>query len=253
MSQRTPRYSTTRCAPASALACWGNGFRAVDAAHLEVTCSRVPTRLLMKHPRFSATLMWRAALGWRQRSGLRVLSGWHLRSSPTRAPAPEAITAPAPVVSAEPSVKKTALQTIAPTLERKHRRMCKRRKPPSCKKRHGYCPVVDSPVLNPETISLGAPKISSGVKASVIDACSPSTKCGMNGDQLTINEGALVTVTQLRRLRLSSRIPGRILSTRARIVVRIRWKLGERYRDPSNFCNARGNRLCWSEVPANVA
>jgi len=51
------------------------------------------------------------------------------------------------------------------------------------------------PVLNPGTVSLRAPKITSGQRVTLTVACSPSANCVINGDQLTINEGTHVTVT----------------------------------------------------------
>jgi len=52
-----------------------------------------------------------------------------------------------------------------------------------------------APVLNPGTVSLRAPKITSGQRVTLTVACSPSANCVINGDQLTITEGTQVTVT----------------------------------------------------------
>ncbi len=52
-----------------------------------------------------------------------------------------------------------------------------------------------APVLNPGTVSLRAPQISSGQNVTLTVACSPSANCVINGDQLTITEGTQVTVT----------------------------------------------------------
>jgi len=51
------------------------------------------------------------------------------------------------------------------------------------------------PVVNPGTVSLRAPQLSSGQRVALTVACSPSANCVINGDQLTINEGTHVTVT----------------------------------------------------------
>ena len=52
-----------------------------------------------------------------------------------------------------------------------------------------------APVVNPGTVSLRAPQISSGQRVTLTVACSPSVNCVINGDQLTITEGTQVTVT----------------------------------------------------------
>ena len=52
-----------------------------------------------------------------------------------------------------------------------------------------------APVVNPGTVSLRAPQLSSGQRVALTVACSPSANCVINGDQLTINEGTHVTVT----------------------------------------------------------
>jgi hypothetical protein len=51
------------------------------------------------------------------------------------------------------------------------------------------------PVVNPGTVSLRAPQITSGQRVTLTVACSPSVNCVINGDQLTITEGTQVTVT----------------------------------------------------------
>jgi outer membrane biosynthesis protein TonB len=51
------------------------------------------------------------------------------------------------------------------------------------------------PVVNPGTVSLRAPQLSSGQRVTLTVACSPSVSCVINGDQLTITEGTHVTVT----------------------------------------------------------
>jgi len=51
------------------------------------------------------------------------------------------------------------------------------------------------PVVNPGTVSLRAPQLSSDANVTLTVACSPSANCVINGDQLTINEGTHVTVT----------------------------------------------------------
>jgi hypothetical protein len=51
------------------------------------------------------------------------------------------------------------------------------------------------PVVNPGTVSLRAPQITSGQNVTLTVACSPSANCVINGDQLTITEGTQVTVT----------------------------------------------------------
>jgi len=52
-----------------------------------------------------------------------------------------------------------------------------------------------APVVNPGTVSLRAPQLSSDASVTLTVACSPSANCVINGDQLTINEGTHVTVT----------------------------------------------------------
>ena len=52
-----------------------------------------------------------------------------------------------------------------------------------------------APVVNPGTVSLRAPQLTSGQNVTLTVACSPSANCVINGDQLTITEGTQVTVT----------------------------------------------------------
>jgi hypothetical protein len=51
------------------------------------------------------------------------------------------------------------------------------------------------PALNPGTVSLRAPQLSSDANVTLTVACSPSANCVINGDQLTMTEGTQVTVT----------------------------------------------------------
>ncbi len=121
--------------------------------------------------------------------------------SASSSPAPEAVTASAPVASAEPSVKETpratpsAIPTVKASKSTGAQDVQGVQAPRAVKKTTEIVGSWTPPVLNPGTVLLRAPKLTSGVKASVTVACSPSTGCLINGDQLTFSDGARVTVT----------------------------------------------------------
>ncbi len=114
-------------------------------------------------------------------------------------PAPEAVTAPAPVASPEPSVKKSPVATLTPIPTVKASMGAQDAQnvhaPRVVKKETDVARSWTPPVLNPGTVSLRAPNLTSGVKVNVTVACSPSVNCVINGDQLTFSEGTQVTVT----------------------------------------------------------
>ncbi len=113
-------------------------------------------------------------------------------------PALEAVTTPTPVASAQPIVEETpsAQTTPTPTVKASTSTDAQGVQAPRVVKKE--TDVVRSwtpPVLNPGTVSLRAPKLSSGQQVTLTVACSPSTGCVINGDQLTFGEGTQVTVT----------------------------------------------------------
>ncbi len=111
-------------------------------------------------------------------------------------PPPEAATASTPAPSAEMSVKETADATPTPTVNTSTSTDARSVQAPRViKKETRSAQSWTPPVLNPGMVSLRAPQLTSGVKVSVTVACSPSTGCVINGDQLTFSEGTQVTVT----------------------------------------------------------
>ncbi len=116
--------------------------------------------------------------------------------SDSSSPAPEPVTAPTPVASVEMSVKETAdaAPTPIPTVKASMDAQGVQA-PRAVKKETDAARSWTPPVLNPGTVSLSAPQLSSGVKVNVTVACSPSVNCVINGDQLTFSEGTRVTVT----------------------------------------------------------
>ncbi len=112
--------------------------------------------------------------------------------------APGAVTAPTPVASTEPSVEETLSAPPSPIPTVKASASTDARSvqaPRAVKKETDATRSWTPPVLNPGTVSLRAPQLTSGVKVSVTVACSPSVNCVINGDQLTFSEGTQVTVT----------------------------------------------------------
>ncbi len=114
-------------------------------------------------------------------------------------PAPEAVTTPTPVASAQPIVEQTPSAAPTPTSTVKASMDAQDAQnvqaPRAVKKETEVARSWTPLVLNPGTVSLRAPKLTSGVKVSVTVACSPSASCVINGDQLTFSEGTQVTVT----------------------------------------------------------
>jgi len=116
-----------------------------------------------------------------------------LAPEPTRAGTPES------EMPAEP--KKTAEAETAipkPTSEPKATKTPEppvMNEPKTVKKTTEVVGGWTAPVVNPGTVSLRAPQLSSGQNVTLTVACSPSANCIINGDQLTINEGTHVTVT----------------------------------------------------------
>ncbi len=115
-------------------------------------------------------------------------------------PPPEAVTAPTPVASAEPIGEETpsTAPTPSPTVKASASTSTDAQgvqAPRVVKKETDVVRSWTPPVLNPGTVLLRAPKLSSDVKVDVTVACSPSVNCVINGDQLTFSEGTRVTVT----------------------------------------------------------
>ncbi len=116
-------------------------------------------------------------------------------------PAPEVVTAPTPVAPAESIVEQTPSATPSPILTVKASKPTDAQDaqgvqaPRAVKKETDVARSWTPPVLNPGTVSLRAPKLSSGQQATLTVACSPSVNCVINGDQLTFSEGTQVTVT----------------------------------------------------------
>ncbi len=117
--------------------------------------------------------------------------------SDSSSPAPEVVTAPTPVASAEPSVKETADAAPTPIPKVKASTDVQGVQAPRVVKKTTEIARSWTPptLLNPGTVSLRAPKLSSGQQVTLTVACSPSVNCVMNGDQLTFGEGTQVTVT----------------------------------------------------------
>ncbi len=114
-------------------------------------------------------------------------------------PPPEAVTASTPVASAQPIVEQTPSAAPSPTPTVKASTDAQDAQnvqaPRAVKKETDVVRSWTPPVLNPGTVLLRVPKLSSDVKVDVTVACSPSTGCVINGDQLTFGEGTQVTVT----------------------------------------------------------
>ncbi len=116
-------------------------------------------------------------------------------------PPPEAVTVPTPVASAQPIVEQTpsAAPTPTPTVKASKPTDAQDAQgvqaPRVVKKETDVARSWTPPVLNPGTVSLRAPKLSSGQQVTLTVACSPSVNCVINGDQLTFSEGTRVTVT----------------------------------------------------------
>jgi cytoskeletal protein RodZ len=89
-------------------------------------------------------------------------------ATPTPTSKPKGTKTPEPPVMNEPKIVKKTSQVVG-----------------------GWTP----PVVNPGTVSLRAPQLTSGQRVTLTVACSPSANCVINGDQLTITEGTQVTVT----------------------------------------------------------
>ncbi len=112
-------------------------------------------------------------------------------------PTPEAVTAPTPAASVEMSVKETPDVTPTPTVKAPTDAQNAQnvQAPRVVKKETDVVGSWTSPMLNPGTVLLRAPQLTSGVRVNVTVACSPSVNCVINGDQLTFSEGTRVTVT----------------------------------------------------------
>ncbi len=109
-------------------------------------------------------------------------------------PPPEAVTAPTPVASAQPIVEQTPSAATTPAVKTSMD-VQGVQSPRAVKKETVVARPWTPPVLNPGTVSLRAPKLSSGQQVTLTVACSPSVNCVINGDQLTFSEGTQVTVT----------------------------------------------------------
>ncbi len=110
--------------------------------------------------------------------------------SDSNSPAQEVVTAPTP----EPIVEETPSAAPTPTVKTPTPTYVQA--PRVVKKETDVVGSWTPPtLLNPGTVLLRAPQLSSGVKVSVTVACSPSVNCVIDGDQLTISDGAHVTVT----------------------------------------------------------
>jgi len=117
-----------------------------------------------------------------------------LAPEPTRDSAPSASAAQEPTIEPKttataPKVEKVTQPVVAEPVD------AVVDEPKAVKKATETVGGWTPPVLNPGTVSLRAPKITSGQRVTLTVACSPSVNCAINGDQLTINEGTHVTVT----------------------------------------------------------
>jgi cytoskeletal protein RodZ len=120
-----------------------------------------------------------------------------VESQPAQSPLPDPL-APEPSRDRSPSVSASLSETQEPSSKPK---ATKTPEPPvmneskTVKKTTQVVGGWTAPVVNPGTVSLRAPQISSGQRVTLTVACSPSVNCVINGDQLTMTEGTQVTVT----------------------------------------------------------
>jgi len=141
-----------------------------------------------------------------------VASAAVVESQPARSPlpdplAPEPTRAGTPSVSASVSAIETQKQeptsepkstATAPKVEKVTQPVVEEpvvNEPKIVKKTSQVVGGWTPPVVNPGTVSLRAPQLTSGQRVTLTVACSPSVNCVINGDQLTITEGTQVTVT----------------------------------------------------------
>jgi type II secretory pathway pseudopilin PulG len=122
-----------------------------------------------------------------------------VESQPAQSPLPDPLTpAPEPSRDRSPSVSASLSETQEPSSKPK---ATKTPEPPvmneskTVKKTTQVVGGWTPPVVNPGTVSLRAPQITSGQNVTITVACSPSVNCVINGDQLAITEGTQVTVT----------------------------------------------------------
>jgi len=127
-----------------------------------------------------------------------------VESQPVQTPLPDPL-APEPTRDSSPSVSaieepvsEPEATATAPKVEKATQPVVTEQvvnEPKTLKKTTQVAGGWTPPVVNPGTVSLRAPKITSGQRVTLTVACSPSANCVINGDQLTINEGTHVTVT----------------------------------------------------------
>jgi len=131
-----------------------------------------------------------------------------VESQPVQTPLPDPL-APEPTRNSSPSVSASVIETQEPTSEPKVTATAPKvekvtqlvvtepvvNEPKTVKKTTAIVGGWTAPVVNPGTVSLRAPKITSGQRVTLTVACSPSANCVINGDQLTMTEGTHVTVT----------------------------------------------------------
>jgi hypothetical protein len=139
----------------------------------------------------------------------RVAAGV-VESQPAQSPLPDPL-APEPTRDRSPSVsaslsetqepssepKATATQTV-PKVEKVTQPVVEEpvvNEPKTVKETTEVVGGWTPPVVNPGTVSLRAPQLTSGQNVTLTVACSPSANCVINGDQLAITEGTQVTVT----------------------------------------------------------
>ena len=135
-----------------------------------------------------------------------VASGVVVELLPAQSPLPDPL-APEPTRDSAPSVSaieeptsepKATATPAAPKIEKVTPPVVTEQvvnEPKTVKKTTQVAGGWTAPVVNPGTVSLRAPKITSGQSVTLTVACSPSANCVINGDQLTMTEGTHVTVT----------------------------------------------------------
>jgi hypothetical protein len=135
-----------------------------------------------------------------------VASGVVVELLPAQSPLPDPL-APEPTRDSAPSVSaieeptsepKATATPAAPKIEKVTPPVVTEQvvnEPKTVKKTTQVAGGWTAPVVNPGTVSLRAPQLTSGQNVTLTVACSPSANCVINGDQLTMTEGTHVTVT----------------------------------------------------------
>jgi len=122
-----------------------------------------------------------------------------LAPEPTRDRSPSASASVSVIETQEPtSEPKVTATATAPKVEKVTQPVVTEQvvnEPKTVKKTTEIVGGWTPPVVNPGTVSLRAPQLSSDANVTLTVACSPSANCVINGDQLTMTEGTQVTVT----------------------------------------------------------